>query len=189
MTHHWARQAREAALEAAVAALEAAYRADPNDAQCTRLAAACRDQLTALRGVVDAFELTAADEEEPEAAAAELRARRAAFDRRAAARASRRVVPRADTAACVWRPVHARLRVLVRDSALAAHKAARDAAHAEVRVAVRWSSKGTLLRRCCRRADAVPPARRSALRCSPAAPRQPRAALGAALPCACPASP
>ena len=65
----------------AVAALEGAYVAAPADPRCSRLSAACRDQLAQLRAGVDALELLAADEE-GERAAEELRKRRAAFDRR-----------------------------------------------------------------------------------------------------------
>jgi hypothetical protein len=77
-------QAREAALSTTVAALVAAYTSAPADPQCGRLSAACRDGLTALRRAVDGFELAAADEDDAAGAADELRARRAAFDRRAA---------------------------------------------------------------------------------------------------------
>jgi hypothetical protein len=112
-----------------VAALEAAYSEAPADARCSRLSAQCRDQLSALRSGVDAFELMAADEA-GEAAAEELRKRRAAFDRRVA-----RLVCWVNAAriGLTRGRARARLRVLVRDSALAAHKAARDAAAAEVR--------------------------------------------------------
>ena len=126
-------QTREAALAEAVAALEAAYTAAPADPRCSRLSAACRDQLSTLRGCVDAFELAALDEA-GDAAAEELRKRRTAFDRRV----SRCVASPAATYRV--RVAHAlmrrRLRVRVRDSALAAHKAARDAATAEVRFAL-----------------------------------------------------
>ena len=124
-------QTREAALAEAVAALEAAYTAAPADPRCSRLSAACRDQLSTLRGCVDAFELAALDEA-GDAAAEELRKRRTAFDRHVAF-----IVFCFGTAAYRLRLAHGRmrrrLRVRVRDSALAAHKAARDAATAEVR--------------------------------------------------------
>jgi hypothetical protein len=165
-----------------VASLEAAYSEAPADARCSRLSAQCRDQLSALRSGVDAFELMAADEA-GEAAAEELRKRRAAFDRRATPRLLR-------TAARIGLTrglARARLRVLVRDSALAAHKAARDAAAAEVRLpwpacavshrlltAVTMNSpcapaaqRAPRRRRCCRRALWVrytPPCARPTLR-------------------------
>ena len=165
-----------------MASLEAAYSEAPADARCSRLSAQCRDQLSALRSGVDAFELMAADEA-GEAAAEELRKRRAAFDRRATPRLLR-------TAARIGLTrglARARLRVLVRDSALAAHKAARDAAAAEVRLpwpacavshrlltAVTMNSpcapaaqRAPRRRRCCRRALWVrytPPCARPTLR-------------------------
>ena len=88
-------QTREAALAESVAALEAAYGEAPAYARCSRLSAQCRDQLSALRSGVDAFELMAADEA-GEAAAEELRKRRAAFDRRVAPFVCRRGAQRPD---------------------------------------------------------------------------------------------
>jgi hypothetical protein len=120
-------QAREAALAVAVAELEAVYTSTPSDAQSLRLSGACRDQLSLLRHGVDAFELAAADEAE-EAATEELRQRRAAFDRRVRPCACPPRSPSANQ-----RATRRRLRVIVRDAQLAAHKAARDAAAREVR--------------------------------------------------------